>query len=54
MITEFFQPKLDDIDVNDLCGFNKTVHTAREIIQLLHETTPGRILSRSGAELAPD
>ena len=37
-----------------ICGFNKTVpHTARETIQLLHETFPGRVLSRLGDQNWP-
>ncbi|XP_018359883.1 PREDICTED: uncharacterized protein LOC108759083 [Trachymyrmex cornetzi] len=55
MITEFFLPKLDDIDVDDM-WFQQdgaTCHTARETIQLLHETFPGRVLSRFGDQNWP-
>ena len=38
-----------------ICGFNKTVahDTARETIQLLHETFPGRVISRFGDQNWP-
>ena len=49
-ITQFFPPKLDDIDVADMWfqQDDATCHTADETIQLLHETFPGRVLSRFG------
>lgn len=43
MITQFFLPKLDDINVNNM-WFPKdgaTCHTHRETLQLLRETFPG-------------
>ncbi|KAG6797063.1 hypothetical protein HZU73_07603 [Apis mellifera caucasica] len=50
MITQFFLPKLDDIDVANMWfqQGNATCHTANETIQLLHEIFPGRVLSRFG------
>ena len=47
-ITRFFLPKLDDIDVADTWfqQDDATCHTANEMIQLPHETFPGRVLSR--------
>ena len=48
MITQFFLPKLDDIGVANM-WFQQdgaTCHIANETIQLLHETFPGRVLSR--------
>lgn len=50
MITEFFLPKLDAIDVANMWfqQHGATRHTASETIQLLHETFPGRVLSRFG------
>ena len=46
--TQFFLPKLDDIDVADMWfqQDDATCHTANETIQLPHETFPGRVLSR--------
>ena len=46
-ITQFFLPKLDDIDVANM-QFQQdvTCHTTNETIQLLHETFPGRVFSR--------
>jgi len=55
MITQFFVPKLEDIDVTNM-WFQQdgaTCHTARETIQLLHETFPGRVLSRFGDQNWP-
>ena len=40
MITQFFLPKLDDIDVANM-WFERD-----KTIQLLHKTFPGRVLSR--------
>ena len=50
MITQFFLPKLDDIDVANMWfqQGSATCHTANETIQLLHEIFPGRVLSRFG------
>ena len=48
MITQFFLPKLDDINVANI-WFQQdgaTYHTANEAIQLLYETFPDRVLSR--------
>ena len=47
MITQFFLPKLNDIDVANMWfqQDDATCHTATETMQLLHETFPGRILS---------
>ena len=45
-ITRFFLPKLDDIDVANMC-----FQQANEIIQLLHETFP--VLSRFGDQNWP-
>ena len=50
MITQFFLPKLDDINVANI-WFQQdgaTYHTANEAIQLLYETFPDRVLSRFG------
>ena len=50
MITQFFLPKLDDIDVNNM-QFQQddaTCHIANERIQLLHETFAGCVLSHFG------
>ena len=49
-ITQFFLSKLDDIDVADMWfqQDDATCHTVNETIQLLHETFPGRVLSRFG------
>ncbi|KAK9510942.1 hypothetical protein O3M35_005613 [Rhynocoris fuscipes] len=55
MITRFFLPKLDDIDVANM-WFQQdgaTCHTARETLQLMHETFPGRVLSRFGDQNWP-
>lgn len=55
MITRFFLPQLDDIDVANM-WFQQdgaTCHTARETLQLLHETFPGRVLSRFGDQNWP-
>ena len=48
VITRFFLPKLDNIDVVDMWfqQNDTTCHTANETIQLSHETFPGRLLSR--------
>ena len=49
MITQFFLPKLDDINVANIWfQDDATCHRANETIQLLHETFPGRVLSRFG------
>lgn len=50
MITQFFQPKMDDIDETNMWfqQDNSTCHTTREEIQLLHNTFPGRVLSCFG------
>ena len=47
MITQFFLPKLDDINVANMWfqQDDATCHTANETIQLLQETFPGRVLS---------
>ena len=47
MITQFFLPKLDDIDVANMWfqQDNATCYIANETIQLLHETFPNRIFS---------
>jgi len=48
MITQFLLPKLDDIDGANM-WFQQDgtrCHTARETIQLLHKTFPGRVISR--------
>ncbi|CAK9818123.1 hypothetical protein ANTQUA_LOCUS9679 [Anthophora quadrimaculata] len=44
MIIQFFVPKLQDIDVNDMWfqQDDATCHTAQETIQLLHESFPSR------------
>ena len=49
-ITQFFPPKLDDIDVADTWfqQDDATCRTADETIQSPHETFPGRVLSRFG------
>ena len=49
-ITRFFLPKLDDIYVADMWfqQDDATCHTANEMIQLLHETFPARVLFRFG------
>ena len=49
-ITQFFPPKLDDIDVADTCfqQDGTTCRTANETIQLLHQTFASRVLSRFG------
>ena len=54
-ITQFFPPKLDDIDVADTWfqQDDATCHTANETIQLPHETFPGRVLSRFGDQNWP-
>ena len=49
MITQFFLPKLDDIDVANMWfQQDATCHIANETIQLLHETFPDHILSHFG------
>ena len=55
MITQFFLPKLDDINVANMWfqQDDATCHTANETIQLLHETLPGRVLSRFGDQNWP-
>ena len=47
MITQFFLPKLDDIDVADMWfqQDDATCHTANKTIQLLHEIFPSHALS---------
>ncbi|EFN78794.1 hypothetical protein EAI_16705, partial [Harpegnathos saltator] len=55
MINQFFVSKLQDIDVDDM-WFQQdgaTCHTARETIQLLHESFPGRVISRFGDQIWP-
>jgi len=55
MITQFLLPKLDDIDDANM-WFQQdgaTCHTARKKIQLLHETFPGRVISRFGDQNWP-
>lgn len=55
MIIQFFVPKLQDMDVDDM-WFQQdgaTCHTARETIQLLHESFPGRVISRFGDQNWP-
>ena len=55
MITQFFLPKLDDIDVANMWfqQDNATCYIANETIQLLHETFPSRIFSRFGDQKWP-
>ena len=56
MITQFFLPQLDYIDVANMMWFqqdNTTCHTANETIQLLHETFPSHVLSRFGDQNWP-
>ena len=50
MITRFFLPRLDDIDVADTWfqQDDATCYTADETIQSPHETFPDRVLSRFG------
>ena len=49
MITQFFLPKLDDIDVANMWFQDATCYTIiHKTIQLLHEIFPGRVLSRFG------
>ena len=54
-ITQFFLPKLDDIDVANTWfqQDDATCHTTDETIQLPHETFPGRVLSRFGDQNWP-
>ncbi|XP_078047551.1 uncharacterized protein LOC144475472 [Augochlora pura] len=55
MIIQFFVPKLQDMDVDGM-WFQQdgaTCHTARETIQLLHESFPGRVISRFGDQNWP-
>lgn len=55
MIMRFLVPKLQDVDVNDM-WFQQdgaTCHTTRETIQLLHESFPGRVISRFGDQNWP-
>ncbi|CAK9827661.1 hypothetical protein ANTRET_LOCUS5336 [Anthophora retusa] len=50
MIIQFFVSKLQDMVVDDM-WFQQdgaTCHTARETIQLLHESLPSRVISRFG------
>lgn len=54
--TGLFLPKLNDIDVDDTLWLQQdgaTCHIAREIIQLLHETFPDRVLSHFGDQNCP-
>lgn len=47
---QFFLPKLQDMDVYDM-WFQQDgaiCHTARETIQLLHESISGSVISRIG------
>ena len=48
MMTKFYLSKLNDIDITDMWFQQNrvTCHTARETIQLLHETFSGRVLYR--------
>ena len=47
MITQFFLPKLDDINVANMWFQDATCYTIiHKTIQLLHETFPGHVLSR--------
>ena len=48
MVLKFFLPKFDDIDVADMWfqQDDATYHTSNEIIQLVHEIFPGRVLFR--------
>jgi len=55
MITQFLLSKFDDIDGANM-WFQQdgaTCHAARETIQLLHETFPGRVISRFGYQNWP-
>lgn len=54
-ITQFFLPKLDDIDVAHMWfqQDDATCRTTNETIQLLHETFPSRVLSRFGDQNWP-
>ena len=55
MIIQIFVPKLQDMDVDDM-WFQQdgaTCHTARKTIQLLHESFPGRVISRFGDQNWP-
>lgn len=49
-IIQFFMPKLQEMDVDDIWfqPDGAACHTARETIQLLHESLPGRVISRFG------
>lgn len=50
MLTNFFVPKLQNMDLNSM-WFQQdgaTCHTARETVELLHESFPGRVISRFG------
>ena len=54
MIIQFCVPQLQDMDVN--MWFQQdgaTCHTPREIIQLLHESFPGLVISRFGDQNWP-
>ncbi|CAK9806866.1 hypothetical protein ANTPLA_LOCUS5061 [Anthophora plagiata] len=55
MIIQCFVPKLQDMYVNDM-WFQQdgtTCYTARETIQLLHESFPVRVISRFGDQNWP-
>lgn len=55
MITQFFVPKLQDKDVDNIWfqQDSATCHTARETIQLLHESIPGHVISCFGDQNWP-
>ena len=55
MIIQFFVPKLQDMDVDDMWFHQQdaTCHTAREIIHLLLESFSGRVISRFGHQNWP-
>ena len=50
MTTHFFLPQKDGMDLEDMWleQDGATCHTARESMALLHETFPGREISRLG------
>ncbi|EFN79402.1 hypothetical protein EAI_09473, partial [Harpegnathos saltator] len=54
-VTVCFVSKLQDMDVDDM-WFQQdgaTCRTARETIQLLHESFPGPVISRFGDQIRP-
>ena len=55
MITSFFLPRIEEMNVEGM-WFQQdgaTCHTARETIQLLHQSFPGRVISRFGDQNWP-